>query len=148
MMRAAILLITTTVALAGCATLHPAVRHINSDKIAQLGPYSHAVAAGEFVFISGMIAHDKDTGFAAPEIAAQTHQAFTNLTAALEAAGLTLGDVVKTVVYLKNPADFPALNEVYATYFSESPPARTTVPGVDWGRDDILVEIEAIALRR
>lgn len=149
-MRNAILalLVFATTALAGCTMFRPATQHINSDEIAQLGPYSHAVAAGELVFVSGMIAHDKDTGFAASEIAAQTHQVFANLTSALEAAGLTLGDVVKTTVYLKNPSDFPGLNEVYATYFPESPPARTTVPGVDWGSDNILVEIEAIALRR
>ena len=144
------IILTALVALAGCATLQPApsVQHINSDEIAQLGPYSHAVAAGDFVFISGMIAHDRATGFAAPEIGPQTHQAFANLASTLAAAGLTLDDVVKTTVYLKNPADFPAMNDVYTTYFSRNPPARTTVPGVDWGRDDILIEIEAIAIRR
>ncbi len=148
MIRPALLLALAS--LTGCATTPTtlATQHINSDEIAQLGPYTHAVAAGEFVFISGMIAHDKESGFAAAEIGPQTHQVFANLTAALEASGLDLTDVVKTTVYLKNPADFPALNEIYATYFPENPPARTTVPGVDWGRGDILIEIEAIALRR
>lgn len=148
MIRPALLLALSS--LAGCATLPttPATQHINSDQIAQLGPYTHAVAAGEFVFISGMIAHDKDSGFAAAEIGPQTHQVIANLKSALEAARLDLTDVVKTTVYLKNPADFPALNEIYAIYFPEDPPARTTVPGVDWGRGDILIEIEAIALRR
>ncbi len=136
------------VLLGACALAPAQIVHTNSDEIAQLGPYTHAVEAGGLVFISGMIAHDKETGFADAEIAPQTHQVFANLASALRAVGLTLDDVVKTTVYLKNPGDFSAMNEVYAGYFPVDPPARTSVPGVAWGRDDILVEIEAVAVRR
>ncbi len=149
MSKRALVTCLTGFLLGACTTLAPTqIVHTNSDEIAQLGPYTHVVEAGGLVFISGMIAHDKESGFAVAEIAPQTHQVFTNLTAALEVVGLTLGDVVKTTVYLKNPGDFSAMNEVYETYFTVNPPARTSVPGVDWGRDDILVEIEAVAVRR
>ncbi len=134
-----------TFALSACTVAPATSKAINSSAIAQLGPYSHAVKAGEFVFVSGMIAHDKATGFAAAEIEPQTHQVFANLIAALNAADLTLENVVKTTIFLKNPADFSGMNEVYSEYFPNDPPARTTVPGVDWGRSDILIEIEAIA---
>lgn len=150
--RTSILLATLCAFLPlACATpVVPAVetRHITSDGLAQMGPYSHAVAAGDLVFVSGMIAHDKDTGFAPAEIDAQTRQVFKNLSSALEAAGLELSDVVKVTVFLKSPGDMPRMNEIYTEFFSARPPARTTVPGVDWGRDDILIEIDVIAARR
>jgi len=149
MSKRVVLACLTPLLLGACTTLAPSqIVHTNSDEIAQLGPYTHVVEAGGLVFISGMIAHDKESGFAAAEIAPQTHQVFANLKSALGAVGLTLDDVVKTTVYLKSPGDFSAMNEVYATYFTANPPARTSVPGVDWGRDDILIEIEAVAVRR
>jgi 2-iminobutanoate/2-iminopropanoate deaminase len=114
-----------------------------------LGPYSQAIAAGDFVFLSGVIAFDAGSAsFAAPDISAQTHQAFDNLQSILQANGLSLADVVKVTVFLRDPADMAGMNAVYIERFGEHRPARTTVPGADWGRGDILIEIEAIALRR
>ncbi len=132
----------------GCALSPTPPSHSNSNEIARLGPYTHVVEAGGLVFVSGMIAHDKESGFASAEIGTQTRQVMSNLNAALAAIDLTLDDVVKTTVYLTNPGDFPEMNEVYSEYFFEDPPARTTVPGVNWGREDILIEIEAVAVRR
>lgn len=135
-------------ACAAPAVSTPGTKHIMSEGLAQMGPYSHVVTAGDLVFVSGMIAHDKDTGFAPAEIDAQTRQVFKNLSSALEAAGLKLSDVVKVNVFLKSPGDMPRMNEIYTEFFPINPPARTTVPGVDWGRDDILIEIDVIAARR
>ncbi|PHS28318.1 MAG: deaminase [Robiginitomaculum sp.] len=111
-----------------------------------LGPYSQAVRAGDYVFLSGIIALNNKTGkFAEAEIEPQTRQVFANLKDVLAAAGLGLDDVVKTTVFLKNPKDFAPMNVIYAEYFKDHKPARSTVPGVDWGRPDLLIEIEAIA---
>ena len=136
------------VQLAACSTnVRPIVR-ITSDEIAQLGPYSHAVAVGDLVFVSGMIAYKKESGFALAEIEPQTRQAFSNLSSALDASGVTLSDVIKVTVYLKSPDDMKVMNDVYLEYFPNDLPARTTVPGANWGRDDILIEIDAIAVRQ
>ena len=134
--------------LAACASLNGAPHYRNSDKIARLGPYTHSVAASGLIFAAGTIAHDIDAGFAAPEIEAQTRQAFANLEAALAEQGASLSDIVKMTVYLKNPADMRAMNTVYAAYFPNNPPARTTVPGADWGHPNILIELDAIAVKR
>lgn len=135
-------------ALAACATA-PSVSLLRDPASAPLGPYSQAVAAGDFVFVSGIVAFDSVTGtFAAPEIGAQTTRAIANLESLLHANGLSLEDVVKTTVFLRNASDMTGMNAVYAERFSARPPARTTVPGADWGRPDILIEIEAIAVRR
>ncbi len=133
--------------LHGCAQLSAAPHYRNSDKIAHLGPYTHSVAARGLIFASGTIAHDIDDGFAAPEIEAQTRQAFANLEAALAEQGASLSDIVKMTVYLKTPADMRAMNAVYAEYFPDHPPARTTVPGADWGHPNILIELDAIAVQ-
>jgi reactive intermediate/imine deaminase len=113
-----------------------------------LGPYAQAVSAGGLVYVSGVIAHDAATGrFAAAEIGAQMRQIFANLDAVLAGAGVRREDVVRTTMFLRNPADMAAANQAYAGYFSaDRKPARTTVPGADWGRPDILVEIDAIAV--
>ena len=147
-MRVGILLATClSVALAACATT-PSVQLLRDPASAPLGPYSQAVAAGDFVFVSGIIAFDSTTGtFAAPEIGAQTTLAIANMESLLRANDLSLDDVVKTTVFLRNAGDMPGMNAVYAERFSARPPARTTVPGADWGRPDILIEIEAIAVR-
>jgi 2-iminobutanoate/2-iminopropanoate deaminase len=135
-------------ALAACATA-PSVALLHDPASTPLGPYSQAVAAGDFVFVSGIVAFDSTTGtFAAAEIGPQTTQAISNLESLLRANGLSLDDVVKTTVFLRNASDMPGMNAVYADRFSARPPARTTVPGADWGRPDILIEIEAIAVRR
>lgn len=110
------------------------------------GPYSHGVKAGGLLFLSGVIALDPETKeFAAPVIEDQTHQVFKNIIAILAADGKTLNDVVKVSVFLKDPADFKPMNAVYETYFTDHKPARTTVPGVDWGHPSITLEIDIIA---
>lgn len=119
---------------------------ISVEDLPVMGPYSQAVIANGFLFASGVIAMDPDTGkLVEPDINKQTRQVFENIKAVLQAGGATLSDVVKVSVFLKNPADFPAMNEVYASYFIHHKPARTTVPGAVWG-PGVLIEIEVIAL--
>src|SRR5258708_37576912 len=92
------------------------------------GPYSHAIIANGFVYCSGQTGIVPATGVLAPgEVAEQTHQVFTNIRTVLEAAGSTLAKVVKSNVYLHDMGDFQRMNAVYAEYFPENPPARTTV---------------------
>ena len=112
-----------------------------------IGPYSQACEAGDFVFVSGQLPIDPATG-AFPEggIAEQTRQSLTNVQAVLAAAGLTMDNVIKTTVFLKNMNDFAAMNEVYATFFTENPPARSAVEAARLPKD-ALVEIEAIAYK-
>ncbi|MDQ6788546.1 MAG: RidA family protein [Acidobacteriota bacterium] len=110
-----------------------------------IGPYSQAVKVGGFVFCSGQIPIDPQTGdFVAGEVAEQTEQVLKNLTAVLGAAGTYLNNVVKTTVFLADMNDFTAMNEVYARYFSENKPARATVQAARLPRD-ARVEIECIA---
>ena len=111
-----------------------------------IGPYSQAVKAGEFVFVSGQIPIDPKTGnFISEDVAEQTEQVFKNLSAVLEAAGSSLKNVVKTTVFLADMNDFARMNEVYARYFTENYPARATVQAARLPKD-ARVEIEAIAL--
>ncbi|MEP6562240.1 MAG: Rid family detoxifying hydrolase [Nakamurella sp.] len=111
-----------------------------------VGPYSHAVWAGELLYLSGQAPFDPDTGqLIDGDVVAQAHQVFANLAAVLEAAELNFDHVIKASVYLTDLADFVAVNEVYAGVFAEPFPARTTVAvaGLPLGA---LVEIEMIAL--
>lgn len=111
-----------------------------------IGPYSQAVRAGNLIFASGQIPIDPATGqFVAGGIAEQTEQVLKNLTALFAAAGVGLDQVVKTTVFLADMEDFTAMNEVYARYFGEVPPARATVQAARLPRD-ARVEIEAIAV--
>ena len=111
-----------------------------------IGPYSQAVRAGGFVFISGQIPLDPKTGqFVEGGVREQTEQVLRNLSAVLEAAGTSLGRVVKTTVFLADMNDFAAMNEVYGRYFAEEPPARATVEAARLPKD-ARVEIEVIAL--
>ncbi len=111
-----------------------------------IGPYSQAVAHNGLVFLSGQIPLDPATNqLVEGDIAAQTERVLQNLAAVLEAAGSSLKKVLKTTVYLKNMADFPKMNEVYARYFDENPPARSTVEAARLPRD-VQVEIDAIAM--
>jgi 2-iminobutanoate/2-iminopropanoate deaminase len=108
-------------------------------------PYSQAIAAGEFIFVSGQVGMlPGETTAVGGTVEQQTEQAFANLRAILEAAGSSLERIVKTTVYLRTLDDFTAMNEVYRRHVGDVPPARATVevglPG------DFLVEIEAIAL--
>ena len=110
-----------------------------------IGPYSQAVLAGGFVFASGQIPLDPQTGeFVAGGVREQTEQVLRNLSAVLEAAGTGLDRVVKTTVFLADMNDFAAMNEVYGRYFNEEAPARATVQAARLPRD-ARVEIEAIA---
>ncbi len=111
-----------------------------------IGPYSQAVKAGNMVFCSGQIPIDPTTGeFVSNNVAEQTHQVLTNLSAVLEAAGTRLNNVVKTTVFLADMDDFTAMNEIYAEFFSDNKPARATVQAARLPRD-ARVEIDCIAI--
>lgn len=115
---------------------------------AAIGPYSQAVEAGGFLFISGQIPLNPDTGkMIDSDIRAATEQVLNNLAAVLVAAHLGYEDVVRTTVYVKDMNDFAAVNEVYAKVFGEYPPARACVE-VSRLPKDALVEIDAIAVAR
>lgn len=110
-----------------------------------IGPYSQAVKAGGFVFCSGQIPIDPETGeFVSGGVAEQTDQVLKNLTAVLKAAGSGLESVVKTSVFLADMGDFAAMNEVYGKYFDTNKPARATVQAARLPRD-ARVEIDCIA---
>jgi len=113
-----------------------------------IGPYSQAIVAGDYLFISGQGPIDPDTKKAITgDIEAQTKQTLENIKEILQAAGLTFEKVIKTTIFLKEMEDFTRMNAVYATYFKVSPPARTTIqanlpiPGA-------LIEIDAVAYFR
>jgi 2-iminobutanoate/2-iminopropanoate deaminase len=111
-----------------------------------IGPYSQAVKAGDFIFCSGQIPINPQTGeFVSEDVAEQTRQVLKNLSAVLEAAKTSLDNVVKTTVFLADMNDFAAMNEVYAEFFSENKPARATVQAARLPRD-ARVEIECIAV--
>lgn len=135
-------------ALALCGSAAADIEIVQDSGLATLGPYVPATVAGNVVYTSGQIAFDVSSGKIVGEndIRAQTRQALDNLSAVLEAAGSSLEYTLRVTVYLQNPEDFTAMNEVYAEYFGDHRPARTTVPGVAWGKG-VLVEIDAIALR-
>jgi len=112
---------------------------------AALGPYSQAIRCGDLIFVSGQIPIDPATSqVVGDDVAAQTERVLKNLAAILEAAGASLGQVLKTTVYLRDLNDFGKMNEVYARFFSEQPPARATVQVARLPRD-VSVEIEAVA---
>lgn len=111
-----------------------------------VGPYSPAVGAGDFVFVSGQIALDTDGKIAGYTPKDQARKALENLRATLEAAGLGLQDVVKTTIFLSDMDEFAAVNEVYGEFFAEPYPARSTVEVARLPKD-LHVEIEAIACR-
>lgn len=113
---------------------------------AAIGPYSQAVESNGFVFASGQIPIDPATGNIPEGIEAQAKQALTNVRNLIEAAGLTLDNVVKTSVFIKNMDDFACVNEIYATYFTKDFPARSCVE-VSRLPKDVLIEVEVIAAR-
>jgi 2-iminobutanoate/2-iminopropanoate deaminase len=111
----------------------------------QGAPYSQAIRAGGFVFVSGQLAlRPGDSEIRAGTIQEQTELVMTNLAAILEAAGTGIDRLVKTTVFLQNLADFPGMNEVYARHVGDRPPARSTVE-VAALPSGALVEIEAVA---
>ena len=111
-----------------------------------IGPYSPALAVGDFVFISGQIALDHEGKIAAIVASDQARKALENMTAQLAEVGLGMDAVVKTTIFLTNMDDFGAVNEVYAEFFSPPYPARSTVE-ISRLPKDVKVEIEAIAVR-
>lgn len=115
---------------------------------AAIGPYSVAVAVGQFVYCSGQLGIDPATGEIVEGCAGcQTKQVLKNVSAVLEAEGLTLADVVKTTVFLANMADFPKMNNSYGEFFAEPFPARSTIGVAALPKEGALVEIEVVAVR-
>jgi 2-iminobutanoate/2-iminopropanoate deaminase len=123
------------------------VEAVHNDRMPPaLGPYSHVVRAGELLFVSGQPGIDPGTGEVPPGgFEAEARQAFANLRTVLEAAGASLGRVVKTTVFLVSGEDFAALNAVYGEVFPSAPPARAT-PVVGLPRD-LRISVEAVAAR-
>jgi 2-iminobutanoate/2-iminopropanoate deaminase len=119
---------------------------ISTDRAPKaIGPYSQAVIANGFVFLSGQIPLDPSTNqMIDGDIVAQTERVLENMKGALEASGSSLAQVVKTTVFIKDMGEFAKMNEVYARYFSTDPPARSTVEAARLPRD-VRVEIECIA---
>ena len=112
---------------------------------AAIGPYSQAVRAGDLLFVSGQIPLDAKSGeLVRTGVADETKKVLDNLRSIIEAAGGSLGDVIKTTIFLKDMGSFSAVNEVYGTYFPQPFPARATVEVARLPRD-VNVEIEAIA---
>lgn len=110
-----------------------------------IGPYSQAIRANGFLYLSGQVALDPKTGeMVGADIGQQTQRTLENIKGILEAAGSNLHHVVKTTVFLKDMNDFAAMNEVYAKFFTLAPPARSTVQAARLPKD-ALVEIEVVA---
>jgi 2-iminobutanoate/2-iminopropanoate deaminase len=110
-----------------------------------IGPYSQAIKSNGLLFVSGQVALDPQSGeFVGTDVRQQTERVLENLKAIVEAAGTSLKHVVKTTVFLKDMNDFSAMNEIYAHYFSVTPPARSTVQAARLPKD-ALVEIDVIA---
>jgi 2-iminobutanoate/2-iminopropanoate deaminase len=111
-----------------------------------IGPYSQAIRANGFVFVSGQVAIDPSTQqVISGDVGAQTERVLKNLSAILKAAGSGLEKVVRCGVFLKNMGDFAAMNEIYGGHFGAAPPARSTVEVARLPKD-VLVEIDVIAL--
>jgi 2-iminobutanoate/2-iminopropanoate deaminase len=122
-------------------------RAVSGDGIAAaIGPYSPAIESKDAVYCSGQLGMDPSTGLLAEGVAAQAAQALDNLGALLRAAGLSYNDVVKTTIFMVDLADFATVNEIYARYFAEPFPARSTIQVAALPKGG-LVEIEAIAQR-
>ncbi len=113
---------------------------------AAIGPYSQGIMTEDMIFVSGQIPVDPTTGEMQGDVAAQTKQVMENLKAVLKAANAELSQVVKATIFLTDIADFKAVNEVYASYFVDEPPARSTV-AVAALPLDAKVEIEVIAVK-
>ena len=123
-------------------------RVISTDKApAAIGPYSQGIQAGEFLYISGQIPVNPATGSVPEDIASQARQSLENLKAIVMEAGYSLSDVVKTTVFAADIANFAAINEVYAEYFSKDAPARSFVAVKDLPKG-VGLEIEAVAWRK
>ena len=118
-----------------------------SNAPAAVGPYVQAIHAGNMLFASGQLGLVPETGTLPEGIEAQTRQSLANIQAILDAAGFARGDVVKTTVFLRNMADFAAINAIYGAFFGEDKPARSCVEVSRLPKDG-LVEIEFIAVKQ
>lgn len=120
---------------------------IASTEFPVAGPYSAAVEANDLVFISGQLPLDPATGELISDIKEATRQVLTNIKMILKKTDLDMSHIVKTTVFLKNITDFPVVNEIYAGFFPEEPPARSTIEASVLPKG-ALIEIEAIAIRK
>jgi len=117
-----------------------------SQAPAAIGPYTQAIRCGQLVYTSGQIALDPTSmELAGEDVQTQTHRVLQNLQAILKSAGTSLDNVIKTTVFLTHMHDFQAMNAAYTSYFTGTPPARTTVAVAELPRK-ALVEIECVAL--
>ncbi|WP_090674612.1 RidA family protein [Paenibacillus tianmuensis] len=121
------------------------LERISTDRApAAIGPYSQAIKFGNLLFTSGQIPLNPEGQIVEGGIAEQTHQVFRNLKAVLEEAGATFESVIKATVFIKDMNQFAQVNEIYAAYFGNHKPARSTVEVARLPKD-VLVEIELIA---
>lgn len=120
---------------------------IASTEFPVSGPYSAAVEANDFIFISGQLPIDPATGEIINDIKKATRQVLINIQAILKKTDLDMSDIVKTTIFLKNITDFPVVNEIYAGFFPEEPPARSTIEASVLPKG-ALIEIEAVAIRK
>ena len=136
--------IILAIALCGCTT-RQAIATPNAPQA--IGPYSQAIKTGNMLFISGQIGIDPDSGKLVENgIEAETNQVMKNLNAILTAAGFSLDDVVQTQVFLADISEYGQMNEVYASFFGDVPPARAAIQAARLPRD-ARVEISMIAVR-
>ena len=137
-------IVVLAIALCGCTT-RQAITTPNAPQA--IGPYSQAIKAGNTLFISGQIGIDPDSGKLVENgIEAETNQVMKNLNAILTAAGFSLDDVVQTQVFLADISEYGQMNEVYASFFGDDPPARAAIQAARIPRD-ARVEISMIAVR-
>ena len=120
---------------------------VTSKAPAAIGPYSQGIDIGNLVFTSGQLPLNMETGEMETEIKAATKASLSNVKAILAEAGLTMDNVIKTTVFISAMNNFAAMNEVYATFFGETAPARSCVEVARLPKD-VLVEIEAVAVRK
>lgn len=120
---------------------------IASTEFPVSGPYSAAVEANDFIFISGQLPIDPATGEIINDIKTATRQVLINIQAILKKTDLDMSNIVKTTIFLKNITDFPVVNEIYAGFFPEEPPARSTIEASVLPKG-ALIEIEAVAIRK
>jgi len=122
------------------------MKFISTDEAPKaIGPYSQAVEVNGMIYTSGQIGLTTEMLFAADDVAGQTHQVMKNLTAVLNAAGVSLNEVVKTTIFLADMNDFATVNEIYASYFGAHRPVRSTV-AVKTLPANALVEIDCVAI--
>lgn len=148
-MKHSVLFCAAALLIAGGASAQSLSKEIIATKAAPaaIGPYSQAIKSGQALYLSGQIAIDPQTGeLVAGGVEEQGRRVLENLKAVLAANGMTLDDVVSTTVYVKDLNDFAKLNAVYAQYFQQKPPARSTVQVARLPKDSLL-EISAIAIK-